>query len=207
MARKGENEQGQKNMMYMLYLQVILAFTTVVGWLYGGFYHCSFIPVPESMSGWDIAIYYIRCCVLPFTIVLFFALFAVINKRGSTQALNPLGGKEHLLQLEKNILANTIENGLLFLFITMILATYLDQSEMKLLPLYSSLWVIGRVLFNIGYRISFKYRSYGMLCNIFPCVFFMGLILYFTYSRGFWGVETIGGCTKSQGIKGGKLEL
>jgi len=191
----------------MFLLQVVLAFTTVIGWLYGGYYYCNFIPVPQSMNGKDIGIYYIRCCVLPFTAVLFFALLAVINKRGSTPAGNPLAGKDHWLQLEKNILANTVENGLLFLFITLVLATYLDQSELKILPLYSSLWVFGRVFFNIGYRISFKYRSYGMLCNIIPCVFFMGLIFYFLFSRGFWGVETIGGCTKSQGGKNGKPEL
>ena len=196
-------------MLPMFLLQAALASILTVGWLYGGYYYCDFIPVPKSMGVRDIWVYYTRCCVLPCAVVLFFSIFAVMNKRGSTPAANPLAGKEHFLQVEKNILTNTVEQIMLFLLISIVLVTYLDQSEMKILPLFASHWVIGRILFNIGYRLGFQYRSFGMVCNIFATVFFFGLAFYFVYSRGYWfGLVTTTSATGTrQGASNTKGEL
>ena len=73
----------------------------------------------------------------------------VARKRGSIPALNPLSGNEHFLLKEKNILANTVEQALVFLMLSLVLTTYLDPSEMKIIPLYSLQWVVGRILFQI----------------------------------------------------------
>ncbi len=88
----------------------------------------------------------------------------------TTPARNPLSGKEHLLQVEKNILSNSIEQGFLFLLVAVILSTYLDQSEMKILPLYGSFWLVGRILFAVGYSMDALYRAPGMLCNMFSTI-------------------------------------
>lgn len=207
-AREAESLKEQRKNLLLL-LQLVLATAFSVGWLYGGYYYCDFIPVPKSMGVKDIWIYYTRCCVLPCAVVLLLSLHAVINKRTNAPAGNPLAGMEHTLQVEKNILTNTVEQIILFLSISLILATYLDQSEMKILPLYSSFWVIARLLFNIGYRMGPQYRSVGMLCNIESSAFFLGLVIYLVYSRGFWfGVPTItSGTGSGQTVMNAKPEL
>ena len=125
------------------------------------------------------------------SVAFFPVLWAVMNKRGTTASFDPLPGNEHLLMVEKNILTNTVEQLMLYLLVSITLATYLDRQEMRLFLLFASVWVIGRVLFSIGYRINFKYQTLGMMCNIVSTCYFSGLICYFLYSRGLWyGVAT-----------------
>lgn len=178
-------KRDRKTVIPILFLQFILGAVVTTGWLYGGYYHCDFIIVPQSNTLSDIWIYYTRCCVLPCALVLCFSITAVMNKRTDTPAGNPLAGREELVQLEKNILSNTVEQIMLFLMVSLVLITYLDISEMKIIPLFATHWVIGRILFNIGYRIGSYYRALGMSMNIFATFFFLGLVCYLVYTRGF----------------------
>ncbi len=114
-----------------------------------------------------------------------------MNKRGTTAAFDPLSGNEHLLMVEKNILTNTVEQHAIFACQYHTCNLFGSSGQMRLFLLFASVWVIGRVLFSIGYRINFKYRTLGMMCNIVSTCYFSGLICYFLYSRGLWyGVAT-----------------
>ena len=99
---------------------------------------------------------------------------------------------EHHLQTEKNILTNTVEQLLGFLLTVLALITYLEPLEMRIIPLYSLVFIIGRILFTIGYTISPKCRSLGMLINIHAAFFFIGYTIYLMYLRGFmYGIPTV----------------
>ena len=74
---------------------------------------------------------------------------------------------EHLLQTEKNILMNTVEQLLCFLLLMLALTTYLEPEEMRIIPLHSLAFIVGRVCFAIGYSISPMYRSIGMSVNFY----------------------------------------
>ena len=191
MAKMSEKEkrswQEERNAVIPILLAQFLAGAAVsFGILYGGYYFCDCIPVPKSDDFGDKLTYYIRCCVFPCSVALFLAIVAVSIKRGVTPALNPLAGKEHFVQLDKNFLTNTMEQIALFLMITLALTTYLDGAEMKILPLYSIQWVIGRILFRIGFGIHPKYRSFGMLMNLYASApYFICLVAYLVYTRGF----------------------
>ena len=106
-------------------------------------------------------------------------------KRRYTDAENPLAGKEHLLQTEKNVLTNTVEQLHIFLLLVVTLTTYLEPSEMRIIPLYSLAFITGRVLFMIGYSISPRYRSVGMGTNFILSFFFIGYAIYLMYLHGF----------------------
>lgn len=184
-------QEQRKALLPGLAAQAMLALLVIAGVLYGGYYLCDSIPTPKSPALEGKMTYLIRCCVYPCVLVLCWSILVVSNKRGSTPAVNPLAGKEHLLQLEKNILMNTVEQSLLFLMICLVLATYLEGSELRILPLYSILWVTGRISFTIGYRVNPKYRTFGMATTFIPGLFFLGVIPYLIYTRGFmYGVET-----------------
>lgn len=178
-------KKERKALLPVFATQVFLSAALCFGVLYGGYYFCDCIPVPRSSDLGDKLTYYIRCCVFPCSVVLCIAIQSVANKRGQSMAANPLAGREHKVVLEKNVLTNTVEQTMLFLMITLVLTTYLNAAEMKIIPLYSVLWVIGRVFFRIGYAIHPRYRSFGVVTTLFTAPIFLILVGYLMYTRGF----------------------
>ena len=135
-----------------------------------------------------------------------FAIFRVGSKRGSTPALNPLSGNEHLLQTEKNVLMNTVEQLVCFLLFMLALTTYLEPLEMCIIPLLSVAFIVGRILFMVGYSFSPMHRSLGMSVNIFSNFFSIGYIIYLMYIHGFmYGSIANASVPTSDGT--GKFEL
>ena len=152
-----------KGVLHIYTIQTVLAVLLTVasvGVLYGGYYLCDCIPYPKSDTLQDKLVYFIRCCVLPCVAVLCWAIVSVAMKRTSSRALNPLSGYEEFVQPQKNILNNTVEQLLVFLMTCLVLTTYLDNTELCILPLYSLLWVTGRLTFAIGYSIHPMYRTF-----------------------------------------------
>ena len=170
----------------IIVLEYSVALTVTVAILYGGYYYSDdYLPIPRSNEFGEKLLYAARYCTFPQAIFLIVAIFRVGAKRGSTSAVNPLAGKEHLLQTEKNVLMNTVEQLLCFLLLVVALTTYLEPSEMRIVPLYSLAFIVGRVLFMIGYSIDPQYRSFGMGINFNATFFFVGYIIYLMYLRGF----------------------
>ncbi len=121
----------KNNVLPVFLPQALLGILISTGVLYGGYYHCDCIPVPKSGGFQDKLVYYIRSCVFPSAVVLLLTIMNVANKRGGVGAANPLAGREHFIQVEKNILMNTMEQMLLFLTVSLALITYLDAAEMN----------------------------------------------------------------------------
>ena len=171
--------------------QLLAAVVTMLFIFYGGYYFCPSLPVPASMDFTSKLIYTVRC-IFPPLLVLQVAILLVINGRRSLGVANPLAGQEHLIQLQKNFLSNTLEQFLVFMVSTLVLITFLNTpEEMRLVPLYTTTFIVGRILFRIGYGISWKYRGCGMAINFFSTGFITGLIIYFMFTRGFmFGLDT-----------------
>ena len=187
-----EWKSKRKEIMPVFLANVAISLVLTVGILFGGYYYCDCIPVPESNDLGVKLLYTLRWCAFPFAVLLYFMIFQVGNKRGSSPAANPLAGKEDFVQPEKNILVNTMEQIVMAVLILLALTTYLTPLEMKLVPLYVLQFLVGRVLFNVGYKIHPKYRSAGVVMSFAANFFFLCLIGYFVYSRGLMaGVPTI----------------
>ena len=182
---KEEWKKERKSYLPIFLPQLVLSVAVTASVLYGGYYMCDCIPVPLSNDLGDKLTFYIRCCVFPCAVLLFCSIMGVANKRGSTPAANPLAGKDHFLVVEKNFLMNTVEQTLVFLMITLTLTSYLDASEMKILPIYSILWFAARIFFRIGYGINPRYRYFGMLISMGTSVIFISVLFYLAYTRGF----------------------
>ena len=173
-----------KKVLPILLIQTVISLLTTITILYGGYYHCPSLPVPASDDFSSKLVYTFRCAFAPL-VVLVVAIAMVGNMRRTTAAGNPLAGKDHLLQLQKNFLTNTLEQFVVFLVSTLVLITYLQGEEMRLVPLYAMTFIVGRVLFRIGYGIAFYYRSWGMMVNLFSSWFMVVQITYFMFTRGF----------------------
>ena len=159
-------------------IQYAIAVALVSAIYYSGYYHVSIVPLPTSIDLVAKLSYTIRCA-FPMVLVLLFFIMNVGNKRFVTAAIDPLGGNEHIVQLEKNVLTNTLEQFVLSFTLMLVAATYLDTVEkMKIIALYSFAFVIGRVLFRIGYGISPHFRVLGMGMTILSICLLLVVIVY-----------------------------
>ena len=111
-------------------------------------------------------------------IVLFAVIINVGLRRKSSPATNPLIGAEHLVQREKNMLANTLEQTVLFLLLLLSLTVYIQPSQMRLIPLYTILFITARVLFLVGYSINTDYRGVGIMTHFMANIFVVCLVGY-----------------------------
>ena len=179
-------------MIPLFLFQFGLAVATTISIFYGGYYHCLFIPLPDEASR---AEYTLRWAFPPL-LVLLSAILSVGIKRVATPAVNPLANNEHFVNLEKCFLANTLEQLVVWVLATGILVTYLSREEMRLVPLYSVAFVIGRVLFRIGYGIDPMKRGWGMWTNLLSTFYVIGFTVYCMYTRGFLSssltIQTVG---------------
>ena len=186
MDEKAKQPKRNLKVLPVYILQYFIASAVSAIILYGGYYfHCNSIPIPRSNDFSEKLLYAARYCTFPQAVFLLVAIWRVIAKRAYAGAVDPLAGREHLVQTEKNILLNTLEQLLVFLLLVVTLTTYLDPSEMRIIPLYSLTFIVGRVLFMIGYSIKPRYRSLGVVTNLCSSSFFIGYITYLMYLRGF----------------------
>ena len=187
---KEEWKATRKQLLPVFMVQLLTAIALLVTIFYGGYYHCNSISLPSSNEFSDKLQFSLRWCAFPFAVILMFTIMGVSNKRGSTPAANPLSGNDHLLQVEKNILTNTLEQIVLAFFIILALTVYLEDSEMKLVPIYVLSFIAGRALFISGYKIGPQFRSCGILLNLGSTVLMLGVIGYTIYSRGLLAAST-----------------
>lgn len=155
--------------------------------LYGGYYHCHSIPIPRSNDFCEKLLYSMTYCAFPQALFVILAIFNVVVKRVITApaAVDPLAGNEHLVQGEKNVLMNTVEQVLAFLLLVLTLTIYLEPLEMWIIPLFSLTFFIGRILFLIGYSFGPRYCGAGMYINMCLSVLFLGYCIYLIHLRGF----------------------
>ncbi|MAS87261.1 MAG: hypothetical protein CMH30_04705 [Micavibrio sp.] len=111
----------------------------------------------------------IKCLLVP-VFMLFLGIAAIANARFFSKAANPIDCEvsNQKMKVDLHYLTNTQEQ-LLLMSITMLgLSVYLPPHYLMLLPIYSSLFVIGRICFWIGYRINPYYRAFGFALTAYP---------------------------------------
>ena len=179
-------EAEKKKILPVFLLQFIMAVLFNVCVLGGGYYFFPpILPVPNSNDFSVKLLYTLRVYAFPQALLLSFVIIRVARKRGDTPAGNPLSGQDvHYLQAEKNALTNTVEQVLCSSLFVLVLITYLEPSEMKIIPLLSFSFIVGRLLFIIGYSIDPLYRVAGIIMNFNSLGFFIVCIFYLIYRRG-----------------------
>lgn len=109
--------------------------------------------------------YTLKFLILPVTF-LFHFIFHLGFKRFRTVAWNPLDGNEDICLAESKILLNTLEQTVLTIGVQLVLVTYLQPEYIiKVIPAINIAFIIGRVLFWIGYP---RYRHFGFCFSMIP---------------------------------------
>ena len=128
---------------------------------------------------------YAICCSLPMLLSLFAGIEIISLKRALTGAVNPLSGNEHYVQVHKNYTTNTLEQFVVGLTLMLIMAAYTDNPQvLRLLPVYSFVFTVSRILFWIGYNIHPLYRTIGMSGSFISTFIMFGMAIYYCWTNG-----------------------
>ena len=74
----------------------------------------------------------------------------VMHERSRT-AWNPLDQRhQEKTAVLGRILSNTVEQFIMFATSTLILSTYLNEGQMKIIPIFVVIWVMARLFFDYG---------------------------------------------------------
>ena len=127
-------------------------------------------PLPLLNTSEQRLIFTLRCQLFPALMVLA-GILAVSFHRFTSNAINPLAGSESASMLvHLRYLSNTLEQFILFSTATLVLSTFLDSQSIKLLPILTLLFVLGRITFWLGYLQHPLNRGLGMVITLYPTV-------------------------------------
>jgi hypothetical protein len=113
---------------------------------------------------------------------LLISIFAVIRRRISSIAINPMDSRGHsLVEQRQRILQNTLEQLIMKLILSLALCTVLKSNELIILPVFTILFIFGRLTFALGYP---NYRSFDMAMNLISGICVIGLIGYRLFVEG-----------------------
>ena len=174
MAESGagrESKKAKNNVHFLMRLQHVEGLLITISIFYFGYFYLQpFITPPNTNDVGAKLRFVLGCSVVP-SLVFLLSIAAVLAKRRKLEISNPLAGREHLLELEHRFSQNTLEQLTVFLVSTVVLATYLEGDEMKLVPLNALVFTVGRILFRVGYGVHPKYRGVGgvvrLLCTVY----------------------------------------
>ncbi|MFL0771806.1 MAG: MAPEG family protein, partial [Prochlorococcus sp.] len=76
----------------------------------------------------------------------------------------------HSMEVDLHVLANTHEQLSIFIINVMALSILLPFPYLTLLPIYSGIFIFGRLVFWLGYRHNPLLRAPGFALNILPAL-------------------------------------
>ena len=115
----------------------------------------------------DRLIVVLRCHAVA-AVTLLAGIQAVAAQRGRTAAMDPIAGagcESRGMQIHARYSQNTLEQLVIFVLTTGALSTFLDAGSIHFVPILTGAFVLGRVLFWVGYLVDPVYRTPGMAIN------------------------------------------
>lgn len=121
----------------------------------------------------------VKSCIVP-AFMLFLGIIVLGASRYGNKSQDPTQceSKDTIMSINIHYLRNTQEQLLLFIVNISAFCVYLEDYLLLLVPIYSSLFVLGRITFWVGYHYHPLYRATGFGMSFYPSV--MGMI-YNTY--------------------------
>ena len=133
----------------------------------------------------DHVIFTLRCQSFS-ALTLLIGIARIASMRFFTTAIDPISGKgEQLVAVDSRYLQNTLEQLVLSILGQIILSTYLTTGVVtRVIPSLVTLFVIGRVLFYMGYSASPVKRAAG-----FGMTFYPSIVVYVYCLLRYFGLE------------------
>lgn len=131
----------------------------------------------------------IICLVLPTAFFL-----SVIIRIGSQRFGNPsedptkCEANTEGMRIDLRVLSNTHEQLVIFAINSLALAVLLPYPYLSLLPIYSGVFVTGRIMFWVAYKYNVLWRAPGFAMSTLPAVLGMGYCCIIVLSSMFFNI-------------------
>ncbi|WP_083003501.1 MAPEG family protein [Halomonas sp. GT] len=136
----------------------------------------SFLPqVAEEVSLVERLKLGIMCLVFPVTL-FFLMIVRVGSQRFGNLSADPTKCEANTegMKVDLRVLSNTHEQLMIFAINILALSALMPYQFLSLLPIYSGVFVAGRVMFWVGYRRNVLWRAPGFAMSTLPAVIGVG---------------------------------
>ena len=137
----------------------------------------------EELASVDRLVLAIKCLVFP-VLIFFLTIVRVGSQRYGNPSENPVNcvADTEGMKIDLRVLSNTHEQLMVMAINTLALSIFLPFEYLSLLPIYSALFVIGRILFWVAYHKSTLWRAPGYAMSTLPAIVGLGycgvMVLY-----------------------------
>ncbi|TFK06377.1 heparan sulfate 2-O-sulfotransferase 1 [Platysternon megacephalum] len=151
--------------------------------LYGLYYLLPFEPplCPDLASR---AAFALRCLLIAVVPSILGVMFGALAKLCSV-AIDPLDTRSPPVLLHRLYIASSMEQFVIFGLNTVVLATFLAQEHLRLIPILAGLFSIGRCCYWISLHVGSAYRGFGFGLAFFPALAMTVYNLFCLYDLGF----------------------
>ncbi|KAM6190294.1 transmembrane protein 79 [Sarcoramphus papa] len=123
-------------------------------------------------------VYTLRCAAFAtFPIVLGMIVSGI--SRLCSSALEPFGELQREVEIHRTYVSQSVHLFILYFFNMAVLATYLPQEVLKLIPLLTGLFAISRLTYWLLYAIGRSFRAFGFSMTFLPL---LAMLLWNLYS-------------------------
>lgn len=114
----------------------------------------------------------LECLVFPATFFLV-TVVRVGSQRFGNPSDNPIKvvSNSESMEINLRVLSNTHEQLVIFAINILALSVLLPYEYLSLLPIYSTIFVVGRVIFWAAYQHNVSWRAPGFAMSVLPAVF------------------------------------
>uniref|UniRef100_UPI00398E642F transmembrane protein 79-like n=1 Tax=Pristiophorus japonicus TaxID=55135 RepID=UPI00398E642F len=125
----------------------------------------------------------LRCNIIAITPVLLGVVIGSLSRLCST-AIDPLDTNVRAVLIHQRYVGNSIEQFTIYFINMVVMATYLHQEHMKIIPILAGLFAVARLIYWITAGLSSAYRGFGFGLTFFPTLAMVAYNFYCMYELG-----------------------
>ncbi|XP_021232212.1 transmembrane protein 79 [Numida meleagris] len=136
--------------------------------IYGAYVFLPFdAPLLPSVSAR--LVYTLRCAAFA-TVPIVLGMIVSGIARLCSSALEPFGKLQREVEIHRTYVTQSVHLFILYFFNMAVLATYLQQEVLKLIPLLTGLFAISRLTYWLSYAFGRSFRAFGFAMTFLPLV-------------------------------------
>ncbi|XP_072214616.1 transmembrane protein 79 [Excalfactoria chinensis] len=145
--------------------------------LYGAYVFLPFdAPLLPTVS--SRLLYALRCAAFA-TVPIVLGMIVSGISRLCSAALEPFGKLQREVEIHQTFVSQSVHLFILYFFNMAVLATYLQQELLKLIPLLTGLFAISRLTYWLSYAFGRSFRAFGFAMTFLPL---LAMLLWNLYS-------------------------
>ncbi|XP_067871903.1 uncharacterized protein [Heterodontus francisci] len=137
-------------------------------------------PCPDLTSRMTFTL---RCNIIAIAPVLVGVVIGSLSRLCST-AIDPLDTNVRAVLIHQRYVGNSIEQFTIYFINMVVMATYLHQEHLKIIPILAGLFAVARLIYWITARLSSAYRGFGFGLTFFPTLAMVAYNFYCMYELG-----------------------